>query len=181
MPAAKAFEKKQSPVREAGVGVVRGITQQHTPSPAGDTSHGFAAPRPLAGGPCHLVFPREDKSVQNCRAAWAGLTQHLLPGIRGLRRRFRPQMEAQLILIAQGRAGRGVDFKSQSASNQRQDAECQVYHARRASKADATAIPKEQDSSHSLAGGYARALYELCTSYLLAIASEEHLGVPRRR
>ena len=50
-------EKSSPPSGRLVSVVVRGITQQHTPSPAGDISHGFPAPRQLVGGPCQFVFP----------------------------------------------------------------------------------------------------------------------------
>ena len=118
--------------------MVRGITQQHTPSPAGDTSHGLAAPWPLAGEPCHFVFPREDESVQSRRARWADSAHSLALAVRGLRRRFGTQVEPQFILVAQRGASGSVDFQRESTSNQRQNTKRQIHHAPRGSKPGAT-------------------------------------------
>jgi hypothetical protein len=100
--------------------VVRGNSQQQTHSPAGDISHGFPAPRPWVGGPDHLVFLPEDKFVNNRRARWADSSRVPQHSTLGVVVRLEAKFESVFVLMAQTAQGGGVEFDSESASNQRQ-------------------------------------------------------------
>jgi len=108
--------------------VSRGITQQRTHSPAGDFSHGFPAPRHLVGGPDHLVFPAEDKSVHSRQPAQAVSVQLLAPEVRGAGVCLGAQVGTVFTLIAERGPGDGVKFKGKSAGEQRQNTKREVHH-----------------------------------------------------
>jgi len=108
--------------------VLRGNTQQPTHSPAEDFSHGFPAPQPLVGGPDHLFFLVEDKSVHSHHARRADSARHLPRAVLGVVVRLEAQVVAVFVLLAQRSSGFAKDLKNKSASNQRQKTEGNVDH-----------------------------------------------------
>jgi hypothetical protein len=101
--------------------VVRGIAQQHTHSPAGDISHGFPAPRPLVGGPDHLVFLPEDKFTHSPRVQCADSIQLAARAILTVVVSLEAKLEAVLVFFHLWSPDSGEEFNSKSARNQRQN------------------------------------------------------------
>ena len=140
-----ALGKRSPPSGKQPSVVSRGITQQRTHSPAGDFSHGFPAPRHLVGGPDHLVFLAEDKSVHSRQPPPADSEQLLAPKVRGAGVCLGAQMGTVFTVIAGRGPGDGVELKCKSAGEQRQNTKREVHHG----FPEATAMPRSQGKSFS--------------------------------
>ena len=136
--AGTTLPKSSPPSGKQASVVLRGYTQQHTHSPAGDLSHGFPAPRHFVGGPDHLVFRAEDKSLHSRQPAGAFSAQLLAPEVRGAGLRLGAQVGTMFTLIAGWGPGGGVEFKCKSAGEQRQNTKREVHHG----FPGATAMPR---------------------------------------
>jgi hypothetical protein len=82
----------------------------------------------MVGGPDHIVFLPEDKSNLSRRSRWADSTRLPAQALLGVMVRLAAQMETVFVLRARKGPGGGVEFKGQSASNQRYDTKRYIYH-----------------------------------------------------
>ena len=98
-----------------------------------------------SGGPDHLVFLAEDKSVHSRRPAQAVSENLLAPEIRGARMCLGSQEGTMFTLIVGRGPGGGVKFKGKSAGEQRQNTKREVNHG----FPEATAMPRWQGKSFS--------------------------------
>jgi hypothetical protein len=135
-----ALGKRSPPSGKQPSVVSRGITQRRTHSPAGDFSHGFPAPRHPVGGPDHLVFLAEDKSVHSRRPAPAVSTQLFAQTVPATGLCLGAQVGTMLTLRVGRGPGSGVEFKGKSAGEQRQNTKREVHHG----FPEATAMPRWQ-------------------------------------